>query len=340
LDEGSTIRIARGTYHKTSYTGGNAALPITAAARMTGPPDSKSSAPGATRGQTIPTLPELLGRNLVRDAGVDRMRAAFKLRLRLARSIGVGPTLELIAERLRHRPLPWFADVAPRFVGKKLLEVGGPSKPFLTMIPVYGRSTRVDNVEWRAWSDHRVTDSATADPTPARSFVGEATDLSMLPSGSYDTMVSSHVLEHVANPIKALHEWRRVLRKGGTLLAIVPRRELGFDHLRPPTTFDHIEADFRNQTTEDDRTHLEEVLQLHDVSLDAGAWPLDQYRYRVNHNLYYRVIHHHIFETATLKQTVEAGGFDVDLFAVSAVLGSIVIATAREEISKARGHTG
>jgi ubiquinone/menaquinone biosynthesis C-methylase UbiE len=40
---------------------------------------------------------------------------------------------------------------------------------------------------------------------------------------SYDFVISSHVIEHFYNPIKAIKEWLRVIRPGGYILFICPK---------------------------------------------------------------------------------------------------------------------
>jgi ubiquinone/menaquinone biosynthesis C-methylase UbiE len=61
---------------------------------------------------------------------------------------------------------------------------------------------------------------------------------------SYDFVVSSHVLEHFTNPIKAVVEWFRIIRPGGVIFMIVPDKERTFDIDRERTTLTHIEADY------------------------------------------------------------------------------------------------
>jgi SAM-dependent methyltransferase len=41
-------------------------------------------------------------------------------------------------------------------------------------------------------------------------------------SGSQDYLISSHVVEHLPNPIESFLEWNRVLKPGGIVLMIVP----------------------------------------------------------------------------------------------------------------------
>ena len=48
----------------------------------------------------------------------------------------------------------------------------------------------------------------------------------------------------MANPIKALLEWKRVLRKDGVLLMILPHRDYTFDWRRPVTVVEHMKKDY------------------------------------------------------------------------------------------------
>jgi len=53
---------------------------------------------------------------------------------------------------------------------------------------------------------------------------------------SVDFVISSHVIEHFPDPIKALKEWHRVVRPGGYIYVIAPHKERTFDKDRPRTT--------------------------------------------------------------------------------------------------------
>ncbi len=44
----------------------------------------------------------------------------------------------------------------------------------------------------------------------------------MFRDGELDFVVARHNLEHYVDPVKALQEWKRVLRPGGSLAVLVP----------------------------------------------------------------------------------------------------------------------
>ena len=75
-------------------------------------------------------------------------------------------------------------------------------------------------------------------------------------SESEDFIVSSHVLEHLANPLRAIDDFHRVLRPGGTLLILLPDRRRTFDEDRLPTALEHVVADFEAGAVEVDDEHI------------------------------------------------------------------------------------
>lgn len=54
-------------------------------------------------------------------------------------------------------------------------------------------------------------------------------------SDTLDYVLSSHVIEHFFDPVKALKEWHRVIRPGGYIFLIAPHRDRTFDNHREPT---------------------------------------------------------------------------------------------------------
>lgn len=183
------------------------------------------------------------------------------------------------------------------------LEIGGPSSIFRAgkLIPVYDRCRSIDNSNF---SSRTIWDSAGAGNQVGISYRNqyllEATDLRGIPDRTYDFVLASHVLEHVANPLRALKECSRVLREGGAMLVIVPDHRANFDHRRIPTSFEHIEADYASNIPEQDLTHLDEIAALHDLALDPAAGSAQEFRERSLQNTRFRALHHHVFTPEVL----------------------------------------
>jgi SAM-dependent methyltransferase len=144
-----------------------------------------------------------------------------------------------------------------------------------------------------------------------RQFVADATALNCIASDSYEVLLSSNCLEHVANPLKALAEWRRVLRVGGVLVLVLPKREANFDHRRPITELSHLISDFDSGVDESDLTHISEILALHDLSRDSAAGNFEQFKARSLDNFNNRTLHHHVFDMRLVEAVVREAGFSV-----------------------------
>jgi ubiquinone/menaquinone biosynthesis C-methylase UbiE len=142
-------------------------------------------------------------------------------------------------------------------------------------------------------------------------FILDATHLSLIGDNTYDFLISSNCLEHIANPLKALDEWRRVVKHNGYMVVLVPNKEHTFDHARLTTTFDHILSDYINHTAEDYLTHLDEILAHHDLAMDPFAGNYDAFRLRSLDNFNNRCLHHHVFDMPLLRELIQFVGIRV-----------------------------
>jgi SAM-dependent methyltransferase len=138
--------------------------------------------------------------------------------------------------------------------------------------------------------------------------------------------LSSHSLEHIANPLKALYEWRRILTRDGQLLLILPNKDHTFDWRRPVTTLEHMISDYTNAIGEDDLTHLDEILELHDLSRDLMAGTPEQFRARSLNNSAVRALHHHVFSFASTLELLEYAGFSPILSELALPIHIVVLA--------------
>lgn len=197
------------------------------------------------------------------------------------------------------------------------LEIGGPSSVFRAkkLLPIYPIVTRLDNVNFAsktAWETGLADGSEFRfHPTKiaGRQFLREATLLHGISDSSYDFLLSSHCLEHVANPLLALREWGRVTRSGGHLVLLLPNKQWTFDHRRPTTSFAHLKADFDQGVGEEDLTHIDEILQLHDLRRDPAAGSETEFRARSLRNPENRCLHHHVFDLSLIQEALESAGW-------------------------------
>lgn len=189
-----------------------------------------------------------------------------------------------------------------------------PAFPNGFVPPLYELAVSVDNCNFATdttWSQGRAgrTFQYLPDREPGLQYIHDATALASIDDGTYDFLLASHILEHVANPLRALGEFHRVLKPNGVMLVLVPNRNQTFDHNRPYTSFAHLAADLAGGTDETDLTHLEEILALHDLAMDAPAGSPEQFRARCLRNAENRCMHHHVFNLDVLEQAVRATHF-------------------------------
>lgn len=206
-----------------------------------------------------------------------------------------------------------YANLLKMATEKKTgVEIGGPSSIFQTTgyCPVYPFAERIDcvnfssNTIWEGAIKEGYHFKYTKDKTGYQ-WISEAVNLQKINTGTYDFVISSNCLEHIANPLKAVQEWLRVLKPEGILFLILPRRESNFDHKRPVTTFLHLLTDFNQNVSEDDLTHLPDILSLHDLKRDLLAGSFIQFKNRCEHNYENRCMHHHVFDLDLLEQIIE-----------------------------------
>ncbi len=211
--------------------------------------------------------------------------------------------------RLRRRlnRVPGHAAFCRELAGKSGLEIGGPSAMFRDLLPVYRVVAALDGVNFAdttMW-EGRIQEGGRFEYDTGRvgrQSIAEATSLTGIATGRYQFVLSSNCLEHVANPLKALREWMRVIEPGGLLLLVLPNPQSNFDHRRPVTRFEHLLDDERADVGEDDLTHLDEILALHDLDRDPWAGGRENFERRSRDNMRHRGLHHHVFDAALMAR--------------------------------------
>lgn len=218
---------------------------------------------------------------------------------------------------LGHR-LRMVAAHREAFVGRGL-EIGGASRIFSASgaIPVYQIAHGIDNVtfsdrtRWEGRVEAGDTFVFDVGKPPGRQYIAEARDLAAIPDETYDFVISSHMLEHSANPIAVLNEWKRVVRTSGALMLVLPHRDGSFDRFRPITPLSHLIEDERGRTDESDTTHLSEILQLHDFARDPTSYSGRQFRAMIEENAKNRGAHHHVFDALSVARLLDYAGWEI-----------------------------
>lgn len=233
------------------------------------------------------------------------------------------------------RPLPEPFRSSLR--GLRGLEVGGPSSVFCARekYPVYPILGSCDGVQWRAstaWHDLDESEPYAPDGAAVGRFhVADGGTLEGLPDSSWDVVLSSHVIEHFANPLGALRAWRRVLVDRGWVVLVAPHVSGTFDHRRPTTNLNHLIEDYVAGTAEDDLTHLEETIALHDRARDADPASPEEWAALRRDNLNTRLLHHHVFDGEGLLRMVDEAQFEIQQVAVRYPHDIYVLARAAVE---------
>jgi len=198
-------------------------------------------------------------------------------------------------------------DTQKLFSNKSGLEIGGPSKFFENkgLIPLYRYINKLDGCNF---STNTIWEGKIENGNEYKyhkykkgiQYISEASNLSLIPNSTYDFVLSCNCLEHMANPLKAVKEWIRVIKTGGLILLVLPNKDYCFDHNRPITVFSHLLVDYFNEVEENDLSHLNDILLLHDLEMDKLAGTFEQFKARSLKNYDNRALHQHVFSISVL----------------------------------------
>lgn len=216
-------------------------------------------------------------------------------------TFGLRKSARLFVNRTR----PKFNRQRHFFVGKHGLEIGGPSHVFSKAgpLPVYenaGQIISISRISHWIPSDrakkHRPSQSLDSESN----FYFDSHELTKMAADRYDFLIA-HVIEHLANPIKSVLEWKRLLKPNGTMMLIAPCKHFSYDCDRPTTTIAHLIEDFQRNIGEDYLTHLDEVISKHNIKKDKTVTDLAQHIERTKQNPNNRIMHHHVFDLKLLR---------------------------------------
>ena len=204
--------------------------------------------------------------------------------------------------KINRRKKVFYGDILGLFKNKNGLEIGGPSKIFN---PIYDIAYSVDGVNhgetiWQGKVTRGLYNGT------GKQYIAEGTKLTPeLLNNEYDFIIASHVLEHIANPLKAIHTWKKSITKLGLMVLILPKKELTFDHKRSITSMHTLIKKYKLDVGEDDLSELNENLKFHDLSMDTAAGNKEQLLERSLKNHENRCLHHHVFDFKLLRKVAK-----------------------------------
>lgn len=189
----------------------------------------------------------------------------------------------------------------------KVLEIGGPSRVFILGIPIYINAqslTFLNYSENTIWDKKSYLESLTLrkllKKIITKNIVLDAANICHV-NKKYSTIIASHVLEHIANPLKFILNTRLILEEKGRLLFIVPRPEKCFDKYRNITEFSHILNDHDLDIDESDITHRDDFLRSCEKYFKKED--LQEIITLAQNNVETRIIHHHCYDLRLLTET-------------------------------------
>lgn len=184
------------------------------------------------------------------------------------------------------------------------VEIGGPSS---TGEIIYQNATTIDNVIFSKntiWSNH-TDEYYYYYNKKGKVIVNDAVDISSVNNDTYDFCFSSHTLEHIANPLKAINEWLRIIKNEGYIIIIVPEKSECFDHKRNYSKFSTLLSQYQKNVGEDDLSTLPEILNNHDLTMDLPAGNFEQFTKRSLNNFYNRCLHHYVYNDELLTDIAD-----------------------------------
>ena len=180
---------------------------------------------------------------------------------------------------------------------KNGVEIGGPSK---TGEIIYRNSQTIDNIVFSKntiWSTHTDTNKDMF----GKVIINDGVNISSVKNENYDFLFSSYCLEHIANPLKALKEWLRIIKTDGHIILILPEKSCCSDHKRNISSFSTILSQYYKDIGEDDLSTLPEILENHDLSMDMPCLNYEDFVKRSLDNINNRCLHHYVYKPSLLK---------------------------------------
>ena len=105
-----------------------------------------------------------------------------------------------------------------------------------------------------------------------------------------DFVIANHLLEHCQNPILAVENMLRVVKRSGILFLSIPDKRYSFDVYRPVTPYGHLVKDYIEGPGVSRRQHFEEWVRLvNKVIDDIEAERQVKHLMEINYSIHFHV---------------------------------------------------
>jgi SAM-dependent methyltransferase len=183
---------------------------------------------------------------------MPRLLSRFKRSLNVLREDGIRVFLHRLAYRLRGRQGHPPMLLAYRYCRGQGIELGAAAYNPFHLKHCRNVAPYSDDPESSAFKDYELYKQHQIEVIGHYTPVDLPGDAINIPveDNSLDYVLSSHVVEHLPDPIRAFLEWNRVLKSGGVVFMIFPKREaLANDAKRPITPLAEFIDDYHKQST-------------------------------------------------------------------------------------------
>ncbi|MFW6255086.1 MAG: class I SAM-dependent methyltransferase, partial [Chitinivibrionales bacterium] len=119
---------------------------------------------------------------------------------------------------------------------------------------------------------------------------------------SFDFIVINNVLEHIANPIREIVHFHRILKKDGVLVLCIPDKNfVHWDKDRELTSFEHLWKEYQDDVTEVTPEHFHDLVPVDNPDAIKGSREWDE----ALAHIVARRDHCHIWTSKTFKELLE-----------------------------------
>jgi|WetSurSiteA1Bulk_404760.scaffolds.fasta_scaffold00119_8 glycosyltransferase involved in cell wall biosynthesis/predicted SAM-dependent methyltransferase len=147
------------------------------------------------------------------------------------------------------------------------IDVGPFDKPFFDDPALYGISVKYVDRYTGDELKRLFPEIQNLHPTPSDYICDVSKDgFSFAQDETFDFIILSHLLEHVANPFFVIKDAYRVLKENGVLYISIPDCRFSDDIGRPKTTFNELDNLFKNDMRDISNHYVEEYLKSQVIS--------------------------------------------------------------------------